>query len=325
MIFPWINDLIIYLVELVGISTDSKLGVAIAFFFYDVFQITVLLTFMIFLISYLRSYFPPERTKKILEKFKGIIGNFIGSMLGVISPFCSCSSIPIFIGLVSSGVPLGVTFSFLITSPIVNEAAIVLLYSELSEYNANLPLLYIAFGILIGVIGGFTIGKLKLEGYVEDFVYNVDSKELDLPTLTIKDRLVFAKNETTDILKRVYKWIIGGIAIGAIIHGWVPEDFFVNIAGPNNPFAVIIVTIIAIPLYSNAIGTIPIAAALIDKGMGIGTAMSFMMATTALSLPEIMILRKVIKPKLIFIFVSITAIGIIVIGYLFNFIIGGTG
>jgi len=323
MIFPWLNDAIIWIIEKIGIDGTSRLGVSVNFFIYDVIQITILLSVMIFFISYLRSYFPPERTRRILEKFQNIFGNFIGSLLGVISPFCSCSSIPIFIGLVSSGVPLGITFSFLITSPIVNEAAIVLLYTELSEYNASLPLLYIAFGILIGVIGGFIIGKMKLEGYVEEFVYQVQNTDIDIPVLTQKDRFSFAKNETLDILKRVYKWIVGGIFIGAIIHGWVPQDFFVNIAGPDNPFAVIIVTLMAVPLYSNALGTIPIAAALIDKGMGIGTAMSFMMATTALSLPEIMILRKVIKPRLIIIFVSITTVGIIVIGYLFNFILGG--
>jgi len=274
---------------------------------------------MIFIISYIRSYFPPERTKRILEKFKGIIGNFFGSTLGVISPFCSCSSIPIFIGLISSGIPLGITFSFLITSPIVNEAAIVMLFGY---FDYRIAILYISFGILIGVIGGYAIDKFKLEKYIEDFVYNIQNTNVVIPKMSQSDRLQFSKQETLDILKRVYKWIVIGVFVGSIIHGWVPEDYLVNIAGPDNPFAVIIVTILAVPLYSNVLGTIPIANALIDKGMGIGTAMSFMMATTALSLPEMMILRKVMKLKLIWIFISITTAGIIIIGYTFNLIIG---
>ena len=209
--------------------------------------------------------------------------------MGVISPFCSCSSIPIFIGLVSSGVPLGITFSFLITSPIVNEAAIVMLFST---FDYKIAALYIFFGIMVGIIGGFIIDKLKLEKYVEGFVYEIKNKNIIIPSMTQIDRLNFAKQETLDILKRVYKWIVAGVFVGSAIHGWVPDDYLVDIAGPNNPFAVIIVTILAVPLYSNVLGTIPIANALIDKGMGVGTAMSFMMATTALSLPEMMILRK---------------------------------
>lgn len=320
MIFPWLDSSVSWLIETLNIDLDSQVGTAIHFFIYDTIQITLLLIFMIFIISYIRSYFPPERTKKILEKFKGIIGNFFGSTLGVISPFCSCSSIPIFIGLISSGVPLGITFSFLITSPIVNEAAIVMLFGY---FDYRIAILYISFGILIGVVGGFAIDKLKLEKYIEDFVYNIKNANIVLPKMNQMDRFQFSWQETFDILKRVYKWIVIGVFAGSIIHGWVPEDYLVDIAGPDNPFAVIIVTILAVPLYSNVLGTIPIANALIGKGMGIGTAMSFMMATTALSLPEMMILRKVIKPKLIWIFIAITTSGIIIIGYLFNFIIGG--
>ena len=319
MIFYWLDNSVSWLLKSVNIDLQSQLGTAIHFFIYDTIQITLLLIFMIFIISYIRSYFPPERTKKILEKFNGIIGSFFGSTLGVISPFCSCSSIPIFIGLVSSGVPLGITFSFLITSPIVNEAAIVMLFGY---FDYRIAILYISFGILIGVLGGFVIDKMKLEKYVEDFVYNIKNANIVIPKMTQSDRFRFSKQETYDILKRVYKWIVIGVFVGSIIHGWVPENYLVNIAGPDNPFAVIIVTILAVPLYSNVLGTIPIANALIDKGMGIGTAMSFMMATTALSLPEMMILRKVMKPKLIWIFIVITTVGIILIGYAFNLIIG---
>ena len=320
MTIGWLNDAVLWFLGLFNIGLESNFGVSIHFFIYDTIQITLLLGIMIAFISYLRSYFPPERTKLILEKFKGIIGNFFGSILGVISPFCSCSSIPIFIGLVSGGVPLGITFSFLITSPIVNEAAIVLLFGT---FGFKIAALYIFFGILVGIIGGFIIDKMKLERYVEGFVYEIKNKNVVIPSMSQIDRFDFAKNETFDIFKRVYKWIIAGVFVGSIIHGWVPNDYLVDLAGPDNPFAVIIVTILAVPLYSNVLGTIPIANALIDKGMGIGTAMSFMMATTALSLPEMMILRKVIKPKLILIFIAITTSGIIIIGYLFNFIIGG--
>ncbi|MCK5761927.1 MAG: permease, partial [Candidatus Izimaplasma sp.] len=299
MIFQSLDNSIHWLLESVGLDFNNSIVTALHFFIYDTIQITILLIFMIFIISYIRSYFPPERAKKILEKFKGIIGNFFGSTLGVISPFCSCSSIPIFIGLISSGVPLGITFSFLITSPIVNEAAIVMLFGY---FDYRIAILYISFGILIGVLGGFAIDKLRLEKYIEEFVYKIKNTNVIIPKMNQVDRFDFAKQETIDILKRVYKWIIIGVFVGSIIHGWVPEDYLVDIAGPNNPFAVIIITILAVPLYSNVLGTIPIANALIEKGMGIGTAMSFMMATTALSLPEMMILRKVMKPKLIWIF-----------------------
>jgi uncharacterized membrane protein YraQ (UPF0718 family) len=246
MTFSWLDKAVKWLVELVNIDVETPLGTAIHFFIYDTIQITLLLVFMIFFISYIRSYFPPERIKKILEKFKGIIGNFFGSTLGVISPFCSCSSIPIFIGLVSSGVPLGITFSFLITSPIVNEAAIIMLFGY---FDFRIAILYISFGIMIGVLGGYAIDKMKLEKYVESFVYNIKNTNVVIPEMSQNDRYHFAKNETFDILKRVYKWILIGVLVGSGIHGWVPEDYLINIAGPDNPFAVIIVTILAVPLY----------------------------------------------------------------------------
>ncbi len=251
MIFPWLDNSISWLVELLDVDLESQFGTALHFFLYDTIQITFLLIVMIFIISYIRSYFPPERMKQILEKFKGIIGNFFGSTLGVISPFCSCSSIPIFIGLISSGVPLGITFSFLITSPIVNEAAIIMLFGY---FDYRIAILYISFGILIGVLGGYAIDKLKLEKYVEDFVYSIKNANIIIPKMKQVERAQFAKQETFDILKRVYKWIVIGVLVGSVIHGWVPEDYLVNIAGPDNPFAVIIVTILAVPLYSNVLG-----------------------------------------------------------------------
>jgi len=228
MTIKWLSDAILWFIELFNVSIDTKFGISLHFFIYDTIQITLLLAIMISLISYLRSYFPPERTKLILERFKGIIGNFFGSILGVISPFCSCSSIPIFIGLVSSGVPLGITFSFLITSPIVNEAAIVILFGT---FDYKIAALYIFFGVMVGMIGGFVIDKLKLERYVEGFVYEIKNKNVIVPTMTQSDRIDFAKNETIDILKRVYKWIVAGVFVGSIIHGWVPNDYLLDIDG----------------------------------------------------------------------------------------------
>lgn len=300
------------------IDVQSRLGDAIHFFIYDTIKIIILLSVMIFIMSFIRSFFPPEKTKVMLEKVKGVKGNILGSLLGIVTPFCSCSSVPIFIGFVSSGVPLGITFSFLITSPMVNEAVFIML---LSGFGWKVATVYVITGILIGVIGGIIIDKSKMEKYVEDFVYGIESKNVLVPNMKFKDRINFSVKETGSVLGRVWKWIIIGILIGAIIHGWIPKDFIVNIAGPNNPVAVILATILAVPLYSNAIGTIPIAQALISKGMAIGTAMAFMMATTALSLPEMILLRKVIKPKLILFFITIVTISIIIVGYLFNIIL----
>jgi uncharacterized membrane protein YraQ (UPF0718 family) len=272
---------------------------------------------MIFAISYIRSYFSPEKTKKILSKFKGIKGNFMASIFGIVTPFCSCSSVPLFIGFVEGGVPLGLTFSFLITSPIVNEAAFTIL---LASFGWKLAVVYVITGVLVGVFGGLIIGKLKMEKHVESYVYEIQSSDVDIEEMTQKDRLQFALNNMKDILKRIWLFLLLGIGIGAVIHGWAPEAFLSKYAGPNNPFAVLVGVIAGIPLYSNAMGTIPIAQALIGKGVGIGTALSFMMAVTALSLPEMILLRKVIKPKLIAAFVVIVGVGIVLTGYLFNLI-----
>lgn len=313
--FKWLYNLVEKLILSLGLSMDSRLGSSIHFFIYDTIKIIILLGIMIFLISYIRSYFPPERTKKILSRFKGATGNLMASLLGIVTPFCSCSSVPIFIGFIEAGVPLGLTFSFLITSPIVNEAAFAIL---LGSFGWKLATLYVVTGVLVGVIGGIIIGKLGLENQVEEYVYQIKVGDTEEEKLTRKERVNFAIQNVKDIVKRIWLFLVIGIGIGALIHGLAPEEILSKYAGPNNPLSVIVATVIAIPLYSNALGTIPIAEALIGKGVGIGTAMAFMMATTALSAPEMILLRKVIKPKLIGYFVVITGISIILVGYLFN-------
>ncbi len=316
--FVWLENLVTLLVENVfKISVESKLGGSIHFFIYDSVKIIILLSLMIFIISFIRSFFPPEKTKKILSKFKGVQGNIVASLLGVVTPFCSCSSVPIFIGFVEGGVPLGLTFSFLITSPIVNEAAIALL---LGMFGWKVTLIYVISGIFVGVAGGLIIGALKMEKHVESYVYETHLEEVEKAKMTFKDRLSYAWGEVRAIVKRVWIFLLIGIGIGAAIHGYVPEDFLIKFAHENNPFAVIIGVIAGIPLYSNAVGTIPIAQALIAKGINLGTALAFMMAVTAMSLPEMILLKKVIKPKLIAAFVAITGLGIIFVGYLFNWI-----
>ncbi len=316
--FNWLDRLVALLVENVfNLGMDTHLGSSVHFFIYDTIKIIILLGIMIFAISYIRSYFPPEKTKKILARFNGIGGNFMASLLGIVTPFCSCSSVPLFIGFVEAGVPLGLTFSFLITSPIVNEAAFAIL---LGTFGWKIAAIYVVTGVLVGVIGGAIIGKMKMERHVEEYVYEMQSADIDIKKMTQKDRLQFALNNMKDIIKRIWIFLIIGIALGAAIHGWAPEEFLSKYAGPDNPLAVLVGVIAGIPLYSNALGTIPIAEALIGKGVGIGTALSFMMAVTALSLPEMILLRKVIKPKLIAAFVVIVGIGIVLTGYLFNLI-----
>lgn len=316
--FNWLDYLVELLVTSVfNLSMDSKLGSSIHFFIYDTIKIIILLSFMIFMISYVRSYFPPERTKKILARFNGITGNIMASLLGIVTPFCSCSSVPIFIGFVEGGVPLGLTFSFLITSPIVNEAAFIIL---LGLFGWKLAVVYVITGVIVGVFGGIVIGKMKMEKEVEEYVYEVKVADVEPQELDAKARASFAIQNVKDIIKRIWIYLLIGIGIGAAIHGWVPEDFLVQYAGENNPFGVFVAVVCGIPLYSNALGTIPIAQALIGKGVGIGTALAFMMAVTALSAPEMVLLRKVIKPKLIAMFVVVTGIGILLTGYLFNLI-----
>ncbi|MBM7853917.1 uncharacterized membrane protein YraQ (UPF0718 family) [Desulfohalotomaculum tongense] len=317
--FAWLDYLMRLLVtEVFGLSMDSRLGSSVHFFFYDTVKIIILLGIMIFAISYIRSYFPPERTKKILTRFGGVKGNIMASLLGIVTPFCSCSSVPLFIGFVEAGIPLGVTFSFLITSPIVNEAAFAIL---LGTFGVKIAAVYVAAGVLLGVLGGIVIGRMKMEKEVEDYVYKLKVGEAEIQEMTVQERIDFALNNVKDILRRIWLFLFIGIGLGAAIHGYAPEAILARYAGPDNPLAVFVATILAIPLYSNALGTIPIAEALINKGVGIGTALAFMMATTALSAPEMILLRKVIKPRLIANFVLITGIGIVIVGYLFNFLI----
>ncbi|MCK9191598.1 MAG: permease [Sphaerochaetaceae bacterium] len=314
--FGWLNYLVTLLVEKgFKMDVESAWGSSIHFFFYDTVKIIILLGLMVFAISYIRSYFPPERTKKILGKFSGITGNIIASLLGIVTPFCSCSSVPIFIGFVESGIPLSFTFSFLITSPIVNEAAFAVL---LASFGWKIAVVYVITGVIVGIVGGIIIGKLHLEKEVEEYVYEKRNGTDYVQEMDAKDRLEFAWDNVKDIIHRVWLFLLIGIGIGALIHGYAPAELLSKYAGPDNPFAVLFAVIVGVPLYSNALGTIPIAEALIAKGVGIGTALSFMMATTALSLPEMILLRKVIKPKLIAAFLIITAIAIVIVGYLFN-------
>jgi len=314
--FNWLDIIAQKIVrDLLNISLESRLGGSIHFFIYDSVKIIILLGVMIFLISFIRSFFSPEKTKRIVSKMHGIKGNIMASLLGIVTPFCSCSSVPIFIGFVEARIPLGYTFSFLITSPIVNEAAFAIL---LGYFGWKIAVLYVITGVVIGVVGGIIINKLKMEDQVESYVYEIEMGEIEEKTLDFKGRIDFAVSNTTDVIKRVWIFVLIGIAVGAAIHGWAPEEFLSKYASKDNPLGVLVATIVAIPLYSNAIGTIPIASALIGKGVGLGTALAFMMATTALSLPEMILLRKIIKPKLIATFVAIVGIGIVIVGYLFN-------
>lgn len=308
-----------YITKLVGLDIHSHWGEALTFFIYDSLKIIIMLSIMIFLISYLRSYINPIKLKKAISKVSGIGGHFLASIFGIVTPFCSCSSVPMFIAFVEAGIPVGVTLSFLITSPIVNEAAFAIL---LASFGWKIAVIYVVCGVLVGVIGGFIIGLFKPKKWVESYVFEMKfGNSADEEIKTQKDRLKWSWEQVTDIVKRVWYFVLIGIGIGAIIHGWVPDGALANFAGPKNPFAVIVAVIFGIPLYSNALGTIPIAEALINKGVGIGTALAFMMAVTALSLPEMIILKKVIKPKLIGIFVATTGLGIIIVGYIFNYII----
>lgn len=315
----WLSDLVKLLVEKVfRLGIDSKLGGSLQFFLYDTVKIFILLSVLIFTISYVQSYFPPERTKRILGKFKGITANIIGALLGTVTPFCSCSSIPLFIGFTNAGLPLGVTFSFLISSPLVDLASIILLASI---FNWNIALAYVIVGLVIAVLGGTIIGKLKLEKYVEPFVLNGTNIQCACSSeiLSKKDRLEYAKEQLHEIIKRVWLYILIGVGIGSLIHNWIPENVITTILGKDNIFSVLIATLIGIPMYADIFGTLPIAEALVSKAVGIGTVLAFMMAVTALSLPSIIMLKRVVKTKLLVIFVSIVTLGILIMGYLFNY------
>jgi len=316
-----LKDLAHYLVyDLFGMAQGTRLSGALEFFIYDSIKIFLLLSVIIFAVSIIRSYFPPERTKRILSHKREFIGNILAALLGIVTPFCSCSAVPLFIGFVEAGVPLGVTFSFLISSPMVNEVAVVLLWGL---FGWKIALIYMGTGLLVAIVAGMIIGKLKLEKWVEEYVYKIKSlgAAADIAKQTFRDRLVYARENTTDILKKVWVYVIVAIGIGGFIHGYVPEDFLVRYAGPQNPFGVPIAVALGVPLYSNAAGVIPIVYALMEKGMSMGTVLAFMMAVTALSLPEMIILRKVLQIKLLAVFVGIMTVTIIGVGYLFNAIL----
>lgn len=311
----WLNRLIGDGLSLLGLDTDGRLGGSIQFFLYDVIKITVLLCFLIFVISYIQSYFPPERSKKILGRFHGIAANIISALLGTVTPFCSCSSIPLFIGFTSAGLPLGVTFSFLISSPMVDLGSLVLL---MSIFGAKVAVIYVLVGLVIAVVGGTIIEKLHMEKYVESFILSAGGVEIESPTLTQAERVQYAKEQVFSTFQKVFPYILVGVGIGAVIHNWIPESWIAAVLGSNNPFGVFLATLVGVPMYADIFGTIPVAEALLAKGAQLGTILSFMMAVTTLSLPSIIMLRKAVQPKLLALFVGICTVGIVLVGYLFN-------
>lgn len=311
----WLNEFVGWLLSAVGVNITSRLGGSVQFFVYDVIKITILLCVLIFVISYIQSYFPPERSRSILSHYDGIVANMISALLGTVTPFCSCSSIPLFMGFTSAGLPVGVTFSFLISSPMVDLGSLVLL---MSIFGSKIAIVYVILGLVIAVVGGSIIEKLGMDAYVEDFVKNAHMPVIDNEKLTYKDRVDFAKEQVTDTFKKVFPYIIVGVGIGAVINNWIPESWVTAILGSRNPFGVILATLIGIPMYADIFGSIPVAEALLDKGAQLGTVLSFMMAVTTLSLPSLIMLKKAIKPRLLVTFIIICTIGIILIGYLFN-------
>lgn len=311
----WLNEVIALLLSSIGIDINSNIGASIQFFIYDIIKITVLLCVLIFIISYIQSYFPPERSKKILGRFHGIKANIISALLGTVTPFCSCSSIPLFIGFTSARLPLGITFSFLISSPMVDLGSLVLL---MSIFGIKIAVAYVIVGLIIAVIGGTIIEKMHMEKYVEAFIMKSSSVDISSPDLSKKERLQYAKEQVIETFKKVFPYILIGVGIGAIIHNWIPEIWIERVLGGNNPFGVILATIVGIPMYADIFGAIPVAEALLTKGALLGTVLSFMMAVTTLSLPSLIMLKKAVKPKLLILFITICTLGIIIVGYLFN-------
>ena len=311
----WLNQLIGNGLSLLGLDISGRLGGSVQFFLYDVIKITILLCFLIFVISYIQSYFPPERSKKIVGRFHGIGANIVSALLGTVTPFCSCSSIPLFIGFTSAGLPLGVTFSFLISSPMVDLGSLILL---MSIFGAKVAVIYVLIGLVIAVIGGTIIEKLHMEKHVESFVLSAGSVDIESPTLTKVERLKYAKEQVASTFKKVFPYILVGVGIGALIHNWIPESWIEAVLGSNNPFGVILATLVGVPMYADIFGTIPVAEALLAKGAQLGTILAFMMAVTTLSLPSMIMLRKAVKPKLLAVFIGVCTVGIILVGYLFN-------
>lgn len=311
----WLNILIGDVLTNLGIDITGRVGGSIQFFIYDTIKIFILLSILIFIISYIQSHFPPERTRKILGRFDGIVANTISALLGTVTPFCSCSSIPLFIGFSSAGLPVGVTFSFLISSPLVDLGSLILL---MSIFGTKVAVAYVIVGLILAVAGGTLIEKLGMEKYVEEFIKTAGSVDIESPELTKKDRIIYAWEQVQSTVKKVFWYVLIGVGIGALIHNWIPTDVIQNILGQKNPFSVILASMVGIPMYADIFGTIPIAEALFAKGVGLGTVLSFMMGVTALSLPSMIMLRKAVKPKLLATFIGIVAVGIIIIGYFFN-------
>ena len=312
----WLNVLIGKGLSALGLDTATRWGGSIQFFIYDVIKITILLCMLIFIISYIQSFFPPERSKRILGRFHGLGANIVGALLGTVTPFCSCSSIPIFMGFTSAGLPLGVTFSFLISSPMVDLGSLVLL---MSIFGVKIAVAYVVLGLVIAVLGGTLIEKLHMEDQVADFIRNANSSvNIEAPDLTIRDRILYAKDQVVSTFKKVFPYILVGVGIGAVIHNWIPESWVEAVLGSRNPFGVVLATLVGVPMYADIFGTIPVAEALLGKGALLGTILSFMMAVTTLSLPSLIMLRKAVKPRLLVTFIVICMIGIISIGYGFN-------
>ena len=311
----WLSYLLRLALEKLGLDVDSRIGGSLHFFLYDCIKITILLCVLIFFISYLQSFFPPERTKKILGHFRGLSANLVAALLGTVTPFCSCSSIPIFMGFTAAGLPLGVPFSFLISSPMVDLGSLVLLSGI---FGIRIAFVYVLLGLCLAVLGGAVIEHLGLENEVEDILRGLPAVERDVPTLSFKERLGFAKEQVKTTFRKVFPYILLGVGIGSLIHNWIPKAWVLSLLGARNPFGVILATLVGIPMYADIFGTIPIAESLLMKGAELGTVLSFMMGVTTLSLPSMIMLRKVIKPKLLGIFVGICVVGIILIGYLFN-------
>ena len=325
-IFEWLNNqllkmewlyvLVQKLVEGVfGLSIQDRLGGSIHFFIYDVIKIFILLSTLIFTVSYIQSFFPPERTRKILGRFNGISANILGALLGTITPFCSCSSIPLFIGFTNAGLPIGVTFSFLISSPLVDLASVLLLASI---FNWRIAIAYVVVGLVLAVIGGTVISELKMEKYVESFVFSNKIMEMEPEELTVQDRLQFGKEQVLDIIHKVWLYVLIGVGIGAAIHNYIPESLISAVLGQDKWYSVILATFVGVPMYADIFGTLPIAEALVGKGVGLGTALSFMMAVTALSMPSMILLKKVVKTRLLVTFAGVVTAGILIIGYTFN-------
>ena len=311
----WLNDLIGIGLTALGLDTGSRVGGSVQFFLYDTLKITVLLCGLILVISYIQSYFPPERSRRILGRFRGIWANGISALLGTVTPFCSCSSIPLFMGFTGAGLPLGVTFSFLISSPMVDLGSLVLL---MSICGAKVAVIYVIVGLIIAVAGGTLIEKLHMERYVEHFILSAKGVDITAPTLTKRERIQYAKEQVLSTFRKVFPYILVGVAIGAVIHNWIPQAWIETVLGSRNPLGVVLATLVGVPMYADIFGTIPVAEALLYKGAQLGTILSFMMAVTTLSLPSLIMLRKAVKPKLLALFIAICTAGIILVGYLFN-------